>query len=548
MRLTPFPGRLAHLVTALCLVVWITAPPRSGAAGADGDGRMLEEPPQYGLYYERYEPAFYTGFAPRTLDPQRIHIHLGRGDQLRVTVVLADDVLREYARDLLARDRTYRALIDSGRLVLTQNRGFEDFERTIADAQVGRLVSEEATLSSDAVRERNLALLERLNPGRVFRIRIPVDELLRRWVARLRPDDHTHMDAARQIELLDLMLPTRLFVAELEPETSAQLQALVRRCPEGPLDPAALDQLRPAFLRLFERVSRGIYPVRDGALEFAEFTAIYPVGTFNEYTSVHGREIPEYPTPGRRALTTHQRTQTVDHVPTEDIYSYFPWLPYMHVGTRLHNAVHTLFWQMKPAETPFLPDAWRSAKRADGQPYQYLWLLSRGPMSHGCTHLNAGHISELRQMLPSETEQLDQVEMFLNTSTLYDVFDIDGNGEPEVMGVRYFIAYSLRNNKPDRLRVRNERHAYYDWLYGGELEYDAADHGVFPRIGDARFIGRTAAAGAEYERIPLYEAGYEHEKIQFYRMVDIPFAKELRKVGARHPFPGLDTTSRAVQP
>ena len=59
---------------------------------------MLEEPPRYGMYYDRYEPAFYTGFAPRTLDPQRIHLHLGRGNQLRVTVVLGDDVLREYAR------------------------------------------------------------------------------------------------------------------------------------------------------------------------------------------------------------------------------------------------------------------------------------------------------------------------------------------------------------------------------------------------------------------------------------------------------------------
>src|SRR5512136_224230 len=69
---------------------------------------VLEEPPQYGIYYDRYEPSFYTGFAPRTLDPRRVHLHLGRGNQLRVTVVLADDVLREYAKDLFDRDRVYR--------------------------------------------------------------------------------------------------------------------------------------------------------------------------------------------------------------------------------------------------------------------------------------------------------------------------------------------------------------------------------------------------------------------------------------------------------
>jgi hypothetical protein len=140
-----------------------------------------------------------------------------------------------------------------------------------------------------------------------------------------------------------------------------------------------------------------------------------------------------------------------------------------------------------------------------------------------------------------------RVDFFLNTSYRYDVFDIDGDFSPEVMGVRYFIAYSLKDNKPDRLRVRNERHAYYDWLYAGELQYDAADHGFFPTASDCRFVGRSAETGAEYQRIPLYEADYEPEKIQFYQLVDIPFAKELRKVGAQHRFPGLDAQPAAAR-
>jgi hypothetical protein len=514
------------------------------AARARDDVTVLEEPPRYGIYYERYEPAFYTGFAPRTYDPRRIHLHLGRGDQLRVTVVLADNVLREYAKDLFDRDRTYRALVNDGRLVLTQNWGLEEFERTLSEVHLEQLVSEEASLSPDALRERNLQLLERLNPGRVFRIRIPVDELIRRWSTVLRPEDHTRMTTERQLELINFMLPTRLFMGELDSQTSAQLTALVRHCPIGPLKPATVASLQRDFLRLFERVTHGIYPARGGAVQFDEFTAIYPVGTFNQYTTYHRRQIPEYPTPGRHTLTTHQRTLTVDHIPTDDSYSYFPWLPYMHVGTRLHNAVHTLFWKMQPSATAFLPASWREQQQRgrDGEPYRYLWLLSRGPISHGCTHLNAGHISELRQLLPADAEQLSRVDLFLNTSYRYDVFDINGKFEPEVMGVRYFIAYSLKDNTPDRLLVRNERHAYYDWLYGGELEYDDADRGVFHNINDGRFIGRTAIDGAEYPRIALHEANYETERIQFYRLVDISFARELRKVGVSHPFPGLEST------
>ena len=126
----------------------------------------------------------------------------------------------------------------------------------------------------------------------------------------------------------------------------------------------------------------------------------------------------------------------------------------MHVGTNMHNSFHTLWWQMEPAHTGFLPAVWRDGNRddRDGRPYRYLWLLSRGPMSHGCTHVNAGHIAELRQLLPAETERLYDVDVFYNQSQLYDVFDIDGDLTPEVMGVRYFIAYSLRDKTPDQLR------------------------------------------------------------------------------------------------
>ena len=194
---------------------------------------------------------------------------------------------------------------------------------------------------------------------------------------------------------------------------------------------------------------------------------------------------------------------------------------------------------MKPAETAFLPAAWRSVERGsrDGEPYEYLWLLSRGPMSHGCTHLNAGHISELRQMLPAETEQLYQVDLFLNTSYLYDVFDIDGDLEPEVMGVRYFIAYSLKDNKPDRLRVRNERHAYYDWLYGGELELRRRDRGVLPqRQGLSLRRPRRPSTAPSTSASRCAKPTTSRRRSSSTGWSTFPFARELRKVGVSHRF------------
>ena len=516
---------------AIALVVLAASIGFVSAAQASGDV-VLQEPPRYGLYYDRYEPTFYTGFAPRTADPNRIHLRLGRGNQLRVTVVLSEAALETYGRDLLLRLQTYRRLIDDGRIVPTQNTGFETFEHTLEELDIEGFVAAERSLSPPEVRARNLRLLERLNPDRVFRIRMPVDALVTRWVSHLTPDDRQRMTSERQLALLNLMLPTRLFVAELDPTASAELRALVAAAPR-PDDghtTDALGAIRADYLGLLRRISHGIYPVRSDELAFVEFTAIHPNGSFNEYTEYKGRKIPMFPTPGRRALTTHQRTKTVDHIPDKVSYSYSPWIPYMHVGTRLHNSFHTLWWSMVADRTAFLPAAWR----ADA--HTYLWLLSRGPMSHGCTHLGTGHIAELRQILPSETKRLYEIDTFLNKSHQYDVFDIDGDFEPEVMGVRYFIAYSLRNNLPNRLRAPNERRAFYDWLYGGELRYDAQGNGYFENPTDARFVGRTAVTGRTYPRLPLYEAAYQPERVQFYRLVDIPFARELRKVGADHTF------------
>ncbi|MCC6850159.1 MAG: hypothetical protein IT294_16810 [Deltaproteobacteria bacterium] len=517
-------------------------------------GLVVEEPPRYGVFYDAPEPSFYTGFAPRTQDPGNLHVHLGRGNQLRVTEVLSDAVVREYARDLAERRRAYRALVDEGRLQLTQNTAFDDFERRLDAVGLERLVREEAALAPDALRARNLDLIETLNPGRVFRIAIPVRKLAATWVReldRIAGGERVRLEASRKLDVLNALLPTRLWLAEMPAGVTPALDELVRRAPASADDPAALDALAPAYEALLARASGGRYPARDGVVTFAEFTAIYPVGTVAAYATWRGRPIPLYPTPGRRALTNHQRSLVADHIPIDDSYSWSPWLPYMHVTPTMHNAIHTPWWKMGPSDATFLPASWRKVTDGsrDGTPFTKLWLLSRGPMSHGCTHLNTGHIAELRQILPADGDRLYDVDVFLTRSEHYDVFDIDGDLAPEVMGVRYFIAYSLTSGKPDRLRVKSERHAFYDWLYGGDLRWDGTQ-GVFRDARDARFVGRDAREGRSYARIALREAPYQPETVQFYRMVDIPFARALRQVGlhrrASEALDGRQASSRRV--
>ncbi len=487
-------------------------------------------------YYQKYEPAFYTGFAPRTRDSKRLHLHVGRGNQLRATLVLSDKVLESYVRDILARYTTYKEMITKGTITLTQNSSFEVFAETISDLRIEELAAAESAMARSAIITRNQLLLEDLNPGRIFRISMNVDKVIDRWLAGLKPDDFKKIDRKRQLEILNKLLPTRLWLTTLDKKTSQELTGLVRLAVRMDNE-GKRAELRENYLALLDRVTDGIYTRRGDRFEFVEFTAIYPIGTFNDYTTCRGQKIPLYPTPGKWTLTTHQRTKTVDHIPEVTIYSYFPWIPYMHVGSKLHNSFHTLWWKMEPQKTEFLPEELRNpaVTSREGGKYRFLWLLSRGPMSHGCTHVNGGHILELRQLLPAETKEVYNIVFFLNKSCLFDVFDIDGDSIPEVMGVRYYVAYSLRNKKPGKLRAPIDRRPFYKWLYGNGLQYEDDGRGYFTDIRDGHFVDKLAVNGEHYAKIHLYEAEFEPFRLQFFAKKDIPFVRELRKAGEDYP-------------
>ncbi|MEN8260318.1 MAG: hypothetical protein ABFS02_07000 [Pseudomonadota bacterium] len=115
---TYFHRRLRAFLFVLLAVVSVTGPQ------ASPDPNKTVDLSSYGIFYDRYEPSFYTGFAPRVEEPRRLHLHVGRGNQLRMTLVVSDAVLAGYAGNLLTRYRTYRGLIDQGKVQPTQNGGF----------------------------------------------------------------------------------------------------------------------------------------------------------------------------------------------------------------------------------------------------------------------------------------------------------------------------------------------------------------------------------------------------------------------------------------
>jgi len=208
----------------------------------------------------------------------------------------------------------------------------------------------------------------------------------------------------------------------------------------------------------------------------------------------------------------------------------------MHVGKTLHNSFHSLWFNIDTKTNSFIPDSWRSNTKDSrtGKPYPHLWLLSRGPMSHGCTHVNAGHISELRQLFPSSEESLREVVTYRNKSNHFDVFDIDGDGTPEVMGVKYFYAYSLNGKKPYKMRAPTDRKGFYQWLYKEGYRYDDQSRVIFDEVSTSKFVGNKAEEGKTYRQIALYEADYSPERIQFFEYKPIEFVRELRRVNCSY--------------
>jgi hypothetical protein len=126
--------RAAWLLVGVALLV---APARAALDTTETEWDGAEPPP--GVYFGWYEPSFYTGFAPRTQDPDRVHIELARGNQVRVTVVLGDAERDAYASDLVERRKVYQELIDRGVITLTTNKQYERFTARLYETGVAAI-------------------------------------------------------------------------------------------------------------------------------------------------------------------------------------------------------------------------------------------------------------------------------------------------------------------------------------------------------------------------------------------------------------------------
>ncbi len=519
----------AHIFFGIVSLILLSAASSSIFAAAE-ELRWKDTGPPSGVYFYWYEPSLYTGFAPRCQDPARIHIRLSRGNQLRLTVVLGPEQIDNYLEDLLLRRRIVEELVSKGLIDLTQNKEFETFCAELDRQDVATVVSRKDSLAKNEFQKKSLVIMERLNPGRVFHIRRPIAIVLDRWQQILRQQSAKMNSPQRRLELINELLPGRINLLEANDE----LEKIFRNLAELAQQENQPGQSRNSFskeaIRFLSRITGNMYPVIDGLIEAEEFTAIYPAGTAESWVSWHGKRLPDFTVTGIWPLIPRVKGKgivgMVDYVSTNPGYGYIPMLPYQYAGGIEYNAFHNPGIRCTLAGSRILPLGWQrvSGIRDPNKPFTNLWIVSRGPVSHGCTRLAAGHMLEMRSILPSRSEDLEKIVTFRNLPQCYDIFDVNGDGIVEVIGVKYFLAYAHTEDRiPYKVYAANSREPFYEWLYAGDVRFDEAGRAWFPQALMCAFSGKKAHESRVYENIHLWEAEYERDRIQFFKTRPVSF-------------------------
>jgi len=524
------------MVRSLIVVLAVALSPSLGAALST---ERWTNPEPVGTFFNDYDPNFYTGFMPRVQEKERIKIHLGRGNQLRLRMVLSEKTIDNYLPDQVARHDLYKEVIDKGVIQLTTNTAWEDYDKRFQAEGIAALAQKRGSVSPQEWRELNLRTMEKLSDGRLFHVQKDFGKMLDEWEGRLAAAE-TPTTVEAKLDLANDLFPHRIFLWELTPQRDAALVELVRLAKAK--DPG-FQKKAEAF---FNDVTDGIYPVREGKLDYWEITAIYAAGTYDKTTTYKNQVIPDITTPGVWPLIPRMHgkgfTGMIDYISSEGYYGLMPMLPYEYAGGITYNAIHNTGISNWIAGHPILPTQWKSVTTGsrNGKPFNRVALTSRGPVSHGCTRLNNGHLTELREMLPSTSDGMLGIVQYRNPSQCYDVFDPKGDGDDQVMGVQYYIAFRHTNARVmKQIWVQNNREDFYRWMYGDDMNFGPIGSVTLKDVCDGEFVAKKARVGKTYKQLKLYEAPNAKELIQFYVVKGkgsqskevMDFNRELRRVG-----------------
>ncbi|MGZ3695520.1 MAG: hypothetical protein ACXWQO_15530 [Bdellovibrionota bacterium] len=503
-----------------------------------------------------YYPSFYTGFAPRVNTPSRIHIRLARGNNTRMSLILDEQTISDYLFDLAKKYQVFQTMTNKSGGTAIVNTNIDNksasflpqlanFNKILESDSYGILPfvarAKTGATTREEIYSKGLETLTALNPGRMYSIRLNLTNEFRKWKSQMRATLGTQ-DAAtyfakspsQTVIAIDSLVWGRVnYVAKPSAEVMTKLATLAEMAKlDGNEDEFVLNALA-----LFKVVTGDKYQIRHLAggrwedaiqcssaascqLIYSEFTTIYPTGTVVERVrDQFGNSISGFGTTGLFQFLSRSYAE-FDNIREEAYYGWIPKMDYEGIGNGFHN----------PGVRNGLSKSLRAALNVPSS-HDTLWAVMRGGVSHGCSRLASGHAWEMRNILPNENKVATKVNAFLQDPRDFDVYDIDGDGKPEVMGVKYSISYGtqaasgLANREGKDLDIAERGKAkFYTSLYGATNVFTIDANGTYqftnPGVSVPSYLDylkrgmktRMVVNGT----IPLYEQDYERDKIQLY--------------------------------
>lgn len=526
-----------------------------------------------------YYPSFYTGFAPRSEFPERIHVRTSRGNQTRLTVTLDDQTILDYLFDLVGRESFYlkatqgsKAKLNikpSGASYLPQLNYFSqvldsdtyEIRKTVQNAL-------DKKISKEDLYKKSILSLEKLNPGRVFKIEINLKNEFLRWKQQILQSGQSITNNPKTIlAAINSLVWGRInYIGKPSAEVMSKLNLAISLAQQNASD----EQFVAASFDLFKAVTGNRYQFQvlnlngqfvpalkcdtnSCLLRTYELTAIYPTGSVMESTQDEfGNKIHSFATPGLWSFIERPGRYDVDHIRNEPYYGFAPKMDFEAIGNGFHNPA-VRFWGPSKA-----------TKQALGiqNNHDTLWAVKRGDVSHGCLRLALGHLWEMRQIFPVESKKMSQIYFFGNQAQDFDVFDIDGDGKLEVMGVQYFISYGLKGTddatrrEGANLQINGDKQReFYEDLYGvrGSVFTNEGGRISFhnPKVSMQSYLDYQKKGVAIRMTLngdyPLYEQAYERDKVQFYALpgMNKDMIRLMGRVRACSPYSNPNTCGQA---
>ncbi|MCO5142937.1 MAG: hypothetical protein M9962_07600 [Oligoflexia bacterium] len=498
-----------------------------------------------------YYPSFYTGFAIRSASAERIHIKTARGNQTRVSIIVDDTNMKDYIFDLSKRYTFYKKAEQAG-LINTKPKNasltphLEYFNKIIESNDYGILSFVSSTAANNEVLnyKKSLEVLEKLNPGRVFKLNIDLSQEFLKWKsyirANLAKDTNTNTyftsNPDKAVTALSNILFGRITVEKKPSDATLKQLAYASQLALQSDDNEVFVQEMAKLLTLvsgnkfnfktLNAYDQFVSPIQCNSvsncwLSYIEFTAIYPTGSVKASTKdKFGNSIPTFATPGLWQFLSRS-SHEVDNIRSEPYYGWIPKMDFEAAGNGFHNPAVRFYG---------VSSSVKSSLNIDSS-HNTLWTVKRGGVSHGCLRLPVGHAWELRNMFPVANEDMTKIFFYGSNPKDFDLYDIDGDGSLELIGVEYLVSYGLQGDSglPSRegsdLKISKEdKLNFYKNLYGsrGVFELNSSNQYIFsnPSVSLPSYLDfkkKSISSRVEIKgEYALYEMPYEQDKVQFY--------------------------------